>query len=126
MDRSEQRLPSAELEVMKALWAQRRYPVTSADLMAALGDKKWRTATLLTLLSRLEERGFVRREKVGRGNVYRPLVARQDYLAQESQDFLQRLHGGSLPSLVAALMESHAITPKDIQELEDMLKKGGI
>ena len=57
-----QRLPDAELEVMQALWGQKAYPVSSGELMAGLSGRHWQTATLLKLLSRLEERGFVGRE----------------------------------------------------------------
>jgi len=92
-----ERLPDAELEVMQALWRQEKYPVSSAALMEELAGRRWQTATLLKLLSRLEERGFVKREKEGRNNLYTPLVRREDYLSAESRAFLQRLHGGSPP-----------------------------
>ena len=132
-----ERLPDAELEVMQALWRQEKYPVSSAAPMEGLAGRRggragggrgagwrWQTATLLKLLSRLEERGFVKREKEGRNNLYTPLVRREDYLSAESRAFLQRLHGGSLPSLVAALMDSRAISRRDQEELEEILRGG--
>ena len=119
------RLPDAELEVMQALWAQREYPASSAQIAQGLDGRSWRLATLLKLLSRLEERGFVAREKEGRGNLYRPLVAREDYLAAESRSFLERLHGGSLPSLVAALVESEAVRGAELDELRALLARSG-
>ncbi len=122
MAKQVQRLPDAELEVMQALWAEKAYPVSSLDIMEGLAGKKWQLATLIKLLSRLEERGFVRREKEGRNNYYTPLVGREDYLAAESRSFLERLHGGSLPSLVAALVESHAVSEQDVAELAELLK----
>ena len=82
-----ERLPDAELEVMQALWRQEKYPVSSAALMEELAGRRWQTATLLKLLSRLEERGFVKREKEGRNNLYTPLVRREDYLSAESRAF---------------------------------------
>lgn len=124
MGREIQRLPDAELEVMQALWDQKAYPVSSAEIMEGVAGKGWQPATLLKFLSRLEERGFVEREKEGRTNWYRPLVSKQDYLAVESRSFLERLHGGSLPSLVAALVSSRAIGEADIAELEDILHRG--
>lgn len=36
--------------------------------------------TILSFLSRLEEKGFVRIEKEGRNNCYAPLVEEKDYL----------------------------------------------
>ena len=73
------RLPDAELEVMQALWALDTYPAHTADIAARL-ERDWKAPTLLKLLSRLEERGFVRGEKAGRANLYTPLVAQKDYL----------------------------------------------
>lgn len=119
------RLPDAELEVMQALWAQKKYPASTQDLMEGLEEKRWQMATLIKLLSRLEERGFVQREKEGRANRYRPKVGREEYLAMESRSFLERLHGGSLPSLAAALVDSHAVTSAQLEELAELLKKGG-
>ena len=63
----------------------------------------------------------MKREKEGRNNLYTPLVRREDYLSAESRAFLQRLHGGSLPSLVASLYDSRAIGKAELQELRDYL-----
>ena len=117
-------LPDAELEVMQALWAQDHYPVHTSDLAARL-NRDWKAPTLLKLLSRLEERGFVRGEKEGRSNVYTPLVSRSEYLSAESRSFLDRLHGGSLSSLVAALTPDTKLSQADVKALEALLKNGG-
>lgn len=65
------RLPDAELEVMQALWTVPEYPARTSDLAARL-DRDWKAPTLLKLLSRLEERGFVRGEKEGRSQRLHP------------------------------------------------------
>lgn len=118
------RLPDAELEVMQALWDVAHYPAHTRDIAARL-NRDWKAPTLIKLLSRLEERGFVRGEKQGRANLYTPLVAREAYLRTESRSFLQRLHHGSLSSLVAALYPDTALTQEDIQALERILGKEG-
>ncbi len=117
-------LPDAELEVMQALWALNRYPAHTADIAQKL-SRDWKAPTLIKLLSRLEERGFVEARKEGRANVYTPKVLREDYLAAESRSFLNRLHGGSLSSLVAALAPEAKLTAEDVKALEALLKKGG-
>ena len=116
-------LPDAELEVMQALWALDRYPAHTADIAQKL-SRDWKAPTLLKLLSRLEERGFVKGEKEGRANVYAPVVQQEDYLAAESRSFLNRLHGGSLSSLVAALAPETRLTEEDVKALQALLKKG--
>ena len=118
------RLPDAELAVMQALWALGEYPAHTGDIAARLG-KDWKAPTLLKLLSRLEERGFVAGSKEGRANGYPPLVRREDYLASESRSFLERLHGGSLSSLMAALYPETKLSKEDVAALERILEKGG-
>ena len=76
------RLPDAELDVMLAVW-QCEAPVTTARVAMLLpAERKWKTATLLSFLSRLEKRGFIQAEKQGREYVYTPLVARDAYLGE--------------------------------------------
>ena len=116
------RMPDAELAVMQALWALGEYPAHTGDIAARLG-KDWKAPTLLKLLSRLEERGFVRGEKAGRVNLYTPLVEREAYVEEESRSFLERLHGGSLSSLVAPLCPDTRLTEEDVAALERILGK---
>lgn len=115
-------LPDAELEVMQALWALDHYPAHTADIAQKL-SRDWKAPTLIKLLSRLEDRGFVETRKEGRANVYTPKVSRDDYLAAESRSFLNRLHGGSLSSLVAALFPKAYLTGEDIRRLEEILRQ---
>ena len=124
MKKALSRLPDAELEVMQALWRVRPYPAHTAAIAAFL-NRDWKAPTLIKLLSRLEERGFVRAEKEGRANLYTPLVSQAEYLRYESRSFLNRLHGGSLSSLVAALYPNAKLTDEDMAELEHILNREG-
>lgn len=124
MEHHDVRLPDAELEVMKALWSLERYPAHTGEIAARL-DKSWKAPTLLKLLSRLEDRGFVAGTKEGRANGYTPLVEERDYLSRESRSFLERVHGGSLSSLVASLYPEVSLTQEDLAALERILEKGG-
>ena len=114
------RLPDAELEVMKALW-QAGEPLTRPELEARLAQHHWASTTLLALLARLEAKGYVAREKQGRGYLYRAALSRRDYLPVESRSALARLFEGSVKNLVAAMAESDALTDRDIAELEEYL-----
>ena len=116
MKQQPKRLPDAELEVMKALW-QAQSPLTRAELEQALAANGWAGTTLLTLLSRLEGKGYVTREREGRGYRYKAALTRQDYLPVESRSALGRMFAGSARNLVAAMAESHDLTDPDIDEL---------
>ena len=122
MNTMKKRLPDAELEVMQAVWAC-EVPVARTEIEEILKDSHpMAPTTLLTLLTRLSEKGFIRIEKEGRSARYYPLVSRQDYLAQQSRRFLDKLCGGSLPTFAAALCDS-GLTKEEIEELRDLLER---
>ena len=121
------RLPDAELEIMKELWAAGE-PLTRPQLEQRLARKSWTSTTLLALLARLESKGFVSRQKQGKGYLYAAAVTRQEYLPVGSRSALGRMFGGSARNLVAALAETHALSDTDIDELaaylEQLRRKG--
>ena len=116
------RLPDAELEVMKAVW-DCEPPVSRSELEHILKDSHpMAPTTLLTLLSRLAERGFVRADKAGRGALYTALVSRKEYLAGQSRSFLDKLCGGSLSVFAAALCDS-GLSREELDELRALLER---
>lgn len=120
-NREMKRLPDAELEIMKELWAADQ-PLTRPQLEQRLAHKSWTSTTLLALLARLEGKGFVSREKQGKGYLYAAAVTRQQYLPVESRSALGRMFGGSARNLVAALHQCHALSRQEIRDLTDYLE----
>lgn len=117
------RLPDAELEVMQAIWACEA-PVARTDIEEILfKTHPMAMTTLLTLLSRLAEKGFVRIEKIGRSSRYTPLVSQEDYLSAQSRRFVHKLCGGSISTFAAALCNS-GLTKEELTELREMLERG--
>lgn len=114
-------LPNSELELMMILWKAGR-PMTRTEIEGQLpGKRNLSKTTVLSFLSRLEEKGFVRVEKEGRSNRYSPLVKEEDYLQQESGSILRRLYGSSVKKFVAALYDGEGLSKGQIDELRDYL-----
>lgn len=116
------RLPDAEFEIMKVVW-DNEPPITTNMIMEQLGNKKeWKAQTVLTLMVRLVERGFLRTEKKGKERTYYPLIKKEDYLKFETSNFIERFHGNSFSSLITALYDGKKIKDDDLDELEKWLK----
>jgi len=125
METAIRRLPDAELEVMQAVWAS-DVPVSRADIDAILRDTHTMAlTTLLTVLSRLAEKGFIQIRKEGRSARYYPLISRSDYLARQSRDFVEKVCGGSLPAFANALCDS-GLTKEELAQLRDLLERGAL
>lgn len=116
-----ERLPDGELEVMQALW-DCQAPAVRTDVEAVL-PRKLAPTTLLTVLTRLEEKGFLSAEKEGRRCRYTPLVTRKEYLAHQSGSFFHKLCKGSVRTFAAALCDS-GLSREDLDELRKLLEKG--
>jgi len=116
-----ERISDAEHAVMEVLWD--RAPLTAQDVAERIGPERgWRVNTVKTLLGRLVAKAVIAHEEDGRRYLYRPLVAREDYVHGESRRLIDRLFGGRLTPLVAHLAERDALSPEDIAEIEALLK----
>ncbi len=111
------KLPDAEFEVMKVVWANEP-PMTTPIIMEQLGrEKDWKIQTVVSLMLRLVERGFLRSEKHGKERTYYALVNREEYLKFETGNFMRQFHDSSFLNLVNTLYEDAALNDKDLDEL---------
>lgn len=111
------KLPDAEFEIMKAVWANEP-PMTTTIIMEQLGkEKEWKIQTVVSLMLRLVERGFLRSEKHGKERTYFPLVDKEDYLKFETGSFMKQYHDSSLFNLINTLHDDKALSDEDIDEL---------
>ncbi len=117
------RLPDAELKIMKIIW-EAESGVTSSYIMEKLkGEETWGQTTVLNFLARLVDRGFLKREKEGKSNLYTPIIEEEVYLESESKSFLERLHGNSIRSLISALYKGDALKKGDLEELQAFIEE---
>lgn len=119
---SPERISDAEHAVMEALW--QRAPLTAQEVAETVApNRDWSVQTVKTLLSRLLAKNIIAHQEDGRRYLYRPLVAREDYVTGESRRLVDRLFGGRVMPLVAHLAESDQLSPQDIAEIEALLKE---
>ena len=117
-------LSDGEWRIMNLLWAQapRRVPELTEALAA---DTGWSRATVNMMLQRLEDKGAVRMEPLGRNKVYYPLLSQADARQKETARFLDRLYGGSLGLMVSSLAGQQALSEEDIRALRAILDEAG-
>lgn len=116
-----ERISGAEYEIMEVLW--REAPLTAAEVAdRAPTERSWNIRTVKTMLARLLAKGVLAHEEEGRRYLYRPAIARADYVAQESGRLLDRMFGGKVTPLVAQLAARDRLSDADIAEIEALLK----
>ena len=120
-----QQISDAELEIMRVVWAKNKEPSLFAELTDELAAKgrPWQKNTLITLLNRLVNKGFLKAKKIGRRNEYTPLVSEAEYQTAQTKHFLEKLYEGSASGLVATLISGDLLTDEEYGELRQMLEK---
>ena len=121
MKTSIKRLPDGEFTILKVIW-QLPNPTTSAQIMEKLGeDNHWKPQTLLTVLARLTEKGFLESVRKGRERQYTAIISEDEYLEVETSDFLKRYSGHSMGGLVKTLFSSNSLSDNELDELRSLL-----
>lgn len=115
------KLPDGELEIMQAIW-KCGIPAEKEEIFSHLNkDNPPALTTLLTILTRLCDKGYIRIEKHGRRSRYIPLISQQEYLSIQSRSFLDRLCEGRISLFANALCDS-GLSKQELKELAKMLE----
>lgn len=114
-----QQISESELVLMKIIWKNGGSALYSYIMEELEKDNnEWKKNTVLTLLSRLVEKGFLKTDKIGRRNEYKAVVAEQDYQTAQTQSFLDRVYGGNVSSLVSTLLQQDILSEEEMKEIE--------
>lgn len=117
------RLPvsDAELEVLKELWATG--PATVREVAAALRKRRRRLAynTVLTLLSRLREKGYVAADRRDAAHLFRAVVTRDELLGSSLSALADRVCDGTASPLVRALVRGQKFSADEIAHFRKLL-----
>lgn len=118
-------LSDSELEVMQIIWEQGGTALF-AKITAALDErnKKWKTNTILSFLNRLIEKKMLKVKKQGRLNEYIALVSQDDFMAEKTRVFVDKMYRGNTKSLVSTLLKQNFFSDDDYKEIIDFWKEG--
>jgi len=120
------RLSKAETRILEQCWKLGTSSVR--EILESLpDDEKVAYTTVQTLVYRLEQKGALRKvKKIGNAQLFEPAIDRRAFRSGLVRDLLE-LFGGSPRLLVSNLLETGAITLKDLKALQDATagSKGG-
>ncbi len=117
-----ERLPNAELDIMRVLWKAEK-PIKASELTRALSQERdWKRQTVHVLLSRLEKKGYVGVDDSAYSHLFYPLMAENDYLAFASASLVKKV-GSSIHSMMASLLETDELTDEEILALAELFNE---
>jgi predicted transcriptional regulator len=121
MTRPASRFPTElELEILKVLW--RDGPSTVRHVREALSTiRDLAYTSVMTVMSIMTGKGYLRRTKRGSGYTYRPNVSRKATVSEMLGDFVDRIFDGSAKAVVLHLIETGEIDERELDELRRLL-----
>ena len=110
------KLCDSEYRFMCVVWENA--PVNSGELVKlceeALG---WKKSTTYTVVRKMCEKGYIANEDA----VVTVLIPQEQVQAEESQYFVERTFGGSLPGFIAAFLGGKKISTDEARVLKKMI-----
>lgn len=113
---------AAELAIMEQLWE--RGTASAKDLSLALygADSASEIATVQKLLSRLESKACVGRDRERWPHQFHAILTREELISQRLQATADELCDGTLNSLLTHLVKSKKFSSKQRQSLRKLLE----
>lgn len=122
MAKKKQRAPlsEAQLEIMNIVWERER--VTVADVWQSLSQRRpIARNTAQTMLTRLEEKGWLKHSTEGNAFLYRPTVPRQATRKRMVQQLLDAAFDGSTENLVMTLLDDRSLSKDEADRIRQLI-----
>jgi len=120
MMRDKKLLTDLESDIMQLVW--QKGSATVRDVYEAIqSTRPLAYTTVMTVLSKLAEKGVVEYSKKGRAYIYRPKISKKEAAQNSIAKLLQKFFNGSPGALVAHLIDVNAISPDELSSLQQLL-----
>lgn len=115
-------LGDLEADVMSVVWE--RGEVTVQEVKDALEPTRpLAYTTIMTVMNRLAEKGFLKRSKDGRAYVYSPAASQEKLAGSMLRSLVRRLFGGQAHRAIAHLLETEeAVDETELEHLEKLIR----
>ncbi len=119
---NEIRLGRMELQIMNVVWEKGE--ATVHDVKEVLGQgRKPAYSTVLTMMRKLEGKGYLEHDVDDRTYVYRATISQQDVRYGILGDIVDRLFEGSPSLLFNSLVEQNSISEKELSQIQRLIKE---
>jgi predicted transcriptional regulator len=114
-------MSDAEREVLKVLWDHGPLGVRAVVTRLKDQGQDWTRSTVITLLQRLEKKGYVASDRSRYAFVFRPVVSREDVMSARMNDLAGELCDGDALPLVLAFAERRRFSADELARIRKMI-----
>ena len=95
-----------------------KHPANVRELLELLRDQAWAYNTLKTMLTRMEEKGFVRTQMRGNVTWYEPAIEQRATQRNAVRTLIERVFEGAAGPLLAHLADDKSLSAAERKKLE--------
>ena len=114
-------LTNAEEQIMKLLW--RLDKAFIRDLLNEFPDPKPAPTTVLTLLKRMIDKGFVSYKLFGNSREYYPMIKKTDYFSDHINGLIKDFFNNSTAQFASFFANETDMNQEELVELRDLVDK---
>ena len=116
------KLGELETEIMGVIWEKGK--ATVQDVKDALEPRRSLAyTTVMTVMSRLAEKGLCERQKEGRAYYYTPVASQEKVAGSLLQALVRRLYAGATGKAIAQLLETEeTVDDAELERLEALIR----
>lgn len=111
----------AEREVMFVLWEHGPRIVRGVQEGLAVRGFNWQRSTVITLLQRLEKKGYVMSDRTSHAYIFRASVSRDELVNQRLREVADDLCEGTAGPLLLAFARQQDLTPNELADLRRLV-----
>ncbi len=116
------KITGSEQMILNLLWEKEGLSIQQmVDALEA--DTGWSRHAIISFLKKMESKGTVRYEELGRTKYYYAVAKKEEVVLETTRNILDRFFGGKLGAMVSYMAEADKLTPEDVQELHQLLDK---
>jgi predicted transcriptional regulator len=114
-------LTNAEEQIMKLLWKLDKAFIR--DLLNEIPEPKPAPTTVITLLKRMIDKGFVSYRQCGNSREYYPLVKKSDYFSDHINGLIKDFFNNSTAQFASFFANETELSHSELMELRDIVDK---
>ena len=118
----ENTLGPLEADIMQVIW--KRQAVTVQDVFEALSaERSIAYNTVMTVMTRLSQKGILCRQKQGRAYIYSPATTKAEVAKSMLQYVIDKIFGGSRAPVFSHLLEDKNLSEDEMAYLKTIVEE---
>ena len=108
----------SERKVMEVIWEEG--DMTAKEISLILNEKiGWNKNTTYTVIKKCIQKGLI--ERLEPGFLCRARITKEQAIENDTDEFVNRVFGGSVPLLFSALLQQKKMSKEEIKKLKQMI-----